>query len=270
IDSARVETWEDSDGDTHCAVDVTYHYRVDGVKRRSHRYDLGDNQKGDVGAIVRGLRKGDTVRCFYDPHRPEEAVVDRRLDPGGLAWLFGLVPLAVGVHLLRRTWRERHWVRRQYQRHVELLGVRPRALALRRLGASIASWLALYGISGPALLALSLHDQGGILGQLVRGEIGFLPGVWVVIVLAIEAAPTALFVHTVMRALGPRCSLATVQPARRGTPVVLQWRAIGVTPSIRSISLQLVGREEADYQRGSGDDTESGTDVREFFRQVLV
>jgi hypothetical protein len=83
-------------------------------------------------------------------------------------------------------------------------------------------------------------------------------------------AATALFVHTVMRALGPRFSLATVQPARRGAPVVLQWRASGVTPSIRSICLQLVGREEADYQRGSGDDAESGTETRELVRQALV
>jgi hypothetical protein len=270
IESARVDAWKDSDGDEHRVIDVTYRYLVDGVTRWSHRYDLWGNEKGDARAIVAGLAPGNAVRCFYDPHRPEDAVVDRRLDPGGLVGVLGLLPLLFGVHTARRTWRDRHRARRERQRHVELLGVRPRRLALRRLGASIASRLAFYGFFGPALLALSLHDRGGILGQLVRGEIRFLPGVWVVIVLAVEAAATALFVHTVMRALGPRFALATVHPARRGAPVVLQWRASGVTPSIRTIGLELVGREEADYQRGSGDDSESGTDTREFFRRVLV
>jgi len=270
IESARMRTWEDSDGDQQRAIDVTYRYQVDGRTRRSHRYDLWDNRKGDVGAIVRSLSPGAQVRCFYDPHRPQDAVIDRRLDPDALFGLLGLIPLWFGVHVARRTWRDRHWGARERRRQVELLGVRPRRLALRRLGATIASRLALYGLFGPVLLALSLHDRGGILGQLVRAEIAFLPAVWVVIVLALEAVATALFVHTLMRALGPRFSLATVQPARRGAPVVLQWRASGVTPSIRRIGLELVGREEADYERGSGDDRETGTETHELFRQVLV
>lgn len=76
---------------------------------------------------------------------------------------------------------------------VELLGVRPRGLALRRLGATIASRLAVTGLVGPALRALSLHERGGILGRLARGEISFLPGVWVVIVLLLEAAEVPAF-----------------------------------------------------------------------------
>lgn len=270
IESAEVRTWYDSDGDASHAVDVRYSYEVAGQRFESTRYDLWDNRKGDVRAVVAGLRPGATVRCFYNPDRPADAVVDRRLDSMRLLGLLSLLPLALGVHLVRWTWRARHWLARERRRHIELIGARPRRLALRRLGATIASRLALFGLFGPALLALCLHDRGGVLGQLLRGELSFLPGLWTLILLIAVAATTALFAHTVMRALGPRFALATVQPARRGQPVVLQWRAGGVTPSIRSLSLELVAREEADYDRPSGDATESGTDRREFFRRQVA
>jgi hypothetical protein len=270
IESAEVGTWYDSDGDAHDSVDVRYRYEAAGQSFESTRYDLWDNQKGDARAVVAGLRPGAAVRCFVDPDRPADAVVDRRLDPMRLLGLLAVLPIALGVHLIRWTWRARHWLARERRRHVELIGARPRRLALERLGATLASRLALYGLFGPALLALCLHDRWGVLGQLVRGELSFLPGLWTLILLVAVAATTALFAHTVMRALGPRFALATVLPARRGQPVVLQWRAGGVTPSIRSLSLQLVAREEADYDRPSGDSTESGTERREFFRRQVA
>lgn len=270
IDTARVRTWNDEDGDPQYAVDVRYSYQVAGRSYHSRRYDLWDNRKGDARAIVRSLAPGQLVRCFHDRERPGDAVIDRRLDPVRLLSLFAVLPLAFGVHLGRRTWRARHWLGRERRRHIELIGARPRRLGLRRLGASIASRLALYGLCGPALLALCLQDRGGILGELARGELALMPGLWVVILLVAMVGATALFVHTVMRALGPRFALATVQPARRGSAVTLQWRAAGVTPSIRRLSLALVGREEADYERPVGDSKESGTETNEFHRHSLV
>ncbi len=270
IDSAQLVTTYDEDGDARHTVAVAYHYQVAGRTLQSTRYDLWGNQKGDSRAIVGSLRPGARVRCFYDPDRPTDSVIDRRLDPFRVLALLGLLPLFLGIHLMRWTWLRRHWLGRERRRHVELIGARPRRLGLRRLGVSIASRLALYGLFGPTLFALCLHDRWGILGELVRGELSFLPAIWVVILLLLVVGATALFVHTVMRALGPRFALATVQPARRGVPVVLQWRASGVTPSIRSLSLELVGREEADYDRPAGDATESGTETREFFSQRLV
>ena len=270
IDSAAVRTWLDSDDDPQHAVDVRYSYQVAGRSYHSRRYDLWDNRKGDAPAIVRSLAPGQRVPCFHDPERPGEAVIDRRLDPVRLLLLLALVPLGFGVYLARRTWRARHWLGRARRRHVELIGVRPRRLGLRRLGVPIAARLALYGLVGPALLALCLQDRWGVLGELVRGELSFMPGVWVGILLLATVGATALFVHTVMRALGPRFALATVQPARRGVAVTLQWRAGGVTPSIRRLSLALVGREEADYERPGSDATEIGTETRELHRQTLV
>lgn len=270
IEEARVASWRDTDGEEHHAVDLAYHYEVGGERFRSTRYDLWGNRKGDARRIVAGLAPGSRVRCFHDPDRPADAVIDRGLDPVRVLGLLALLPVALGVHLLRWTWRSRHWLRRERRRHVELIGARPRALALRRLGAPLAARLALHGLLGPALLTLCLHHRGGILGQLLRGELSLMPAIWVVLLLVGAVAATGLFVHTVMRALGPRFSLATVQPARRGMPVVLQWRATGVTPSIRSLSLELAAREEADYDRPAGDTTESGTETREFFRQELV
>lgn len=267
VESSRLRIGSDG-GDE--SVDVEYRYRVAGQSYTGTRYDLWSNKKGDGREIIAAVPPGSRVPCFYDPERPERAVIDRRIDPIRLLGLFALLPLGVGVVLLRGTWRARHWSRREFERQVELIGVRPRRLALRRLGAAIASRLALYGLLGPALFMLCLHDRWGILGQLARAEVSFLPGVWIVLLLACAVTASALFAHTVMRALGPRFALATVQPARRGQPVVLQWRAGGVTPSIRSLSLQLVAREEADYERPAGDATESGTERREFFRRQVA
>ena len=270
IDRARLVIRRSADGDRDESIAVEYHYQVAGRVYHSQRYDLWDNLKGDARAIVASLPAGTRVRCFYDPDQPDEAVVDRRIDPNRMLVLFALSPLVAGVQLLRWTWRRRRWQGRERRRHVELLGARPRRLALERLGATIASRLMLYGILGPALLSLCLHDRWGILGQLLRGDLAFWPGLWVIILLVTAIGVTALFVHTVMRALGPRFALATVQPARRGVPLTLQWRAGGVTPSIRSLSLQLVGREEADYEREIGESTDAGTDTREFHREDLV
>jgi hypothetical protein len=270
IETARLAVWRDSDGERHESVDVEFSYQVSGRVYRSRRYDLWDNKKGDARAIVAGLPAGTRVRCFYDPDRPDEAVVDRRIDPTRMLVLLALSPLLAGVQLLGWTWRRRRWQGREQRRHVELLGTRPRRLALERLGATIASRLLLYGVLGPALLTLSLHDRWGILGQLLRGDLAFWPGLWVIILLVTAVGVTALFIHTVMRALGPRFALATVQPPRRGVAVTLQWRAGGLTPSIRSLSLQLVGREEADYERPAGDSTDVGTDTREFHREDLI
>ncbi len=267
--SSRVRAWREDD-DEKRAVDVVYRYQVGRQVLESTRYDLWNNRKGDARIIVGALAPGSRVRCFYDPDRPADAVIDRGLDPVAVAGLAALLPLALGVHLARWTWRRRHWLGRERRRQIELVGVRPRGLALRRLGATLASRLALYGLLGPALLALALHDRGGVIGQLARGELSLMPAIWVVILLCASVVMSGLFVHTVMRALGPRFALATVQPARRGMPVVLQWRASGVTPSIRRICLRLVGREEADYDRPSGDSSESGTDTREIHRRELV
>jgi hypothetical protein len=249
---------------------VRYSYQVAGRSYHSRRYDLWDNRKGDAGAIVGSLAPGQRVRCFHDRERPGDAVIDRRLDPVRLLSLFAVLPLAFGVHLGRRPGgRVTGWgASAGGTSSSSARG--PRRLGLRRLGASIASRLALYGLCGPALLALCLHDRGGILGELARGELSLMPGLWVVILLVAMLAATALFVHTVMRALGPRFALATVQPARAGSAVTLQWRAAGVTPSIRRLSLALVGREEADYERRVGDSKESGTETNEFHRQSLV
>ncbi len=270
IASAGVRSWRDAGGDEQHAVDVVYHYRVGREVHESTRYDLWDNRKGDARTIAGALPAGARVRCYYDPDRPADAVIDRGLDPLRVIGLLAILPLALGVHLVRWTWRRRHWSGRERRRQVELLGVKPRALALRPLGATLASRLALYGFLGPALLGLCLHDRAGVVGQLARGELSLMPAIWVVILLGAAAAMSALFLHTVMRALGPRFALATVQPARRGAPVVLQWRASGVTPSIRRLTLELVGREEADYDRSIGDRTVSGTDAREIHRRELV
>jgi hypothetical protein len=232
IETAHVATRFDSDGDPIHSIDVLYSYEVGGTRFQSRRYDLWRNQKGDARRIVATLQPGHRMRCFYDPDRPAEAVVDRRLDANGLVAVLALLPIAFGVQLGRSTWRRRHWLGRERRRHIELIGARPRRLALRRLGVTLATRLAAYGAFGPALLALSLHDRGGILGQLLRGELPILPAIWVVILTVPEGPYRGA---QVVDALAPRGLMAKgarrfqlraplAPPSFRGKLVRLSWR----------------------------------------------
>src|SRR4051812_32643028 len=57
------------------AATIVYEYSVDGVKLRSNRFDYAGRNSSDAGDLLATLRNGDAVSVWYDPSRPERAVL---------------------------------------------------------------------------------------------------------------------------------------------------------------------------------------------------
>lgn len=102
IESSRLASDKDSDGDRVCWVEVKFRYEAGGRAYVGERYGL-DREKSNVGVeakreAVRGLKPGAAVRCWVNPKKPQEAVLDREMHSFGLIGLFFPIPfLAVGV-----------------------------------------------------------------------------------------------------------------------------------------------------------------------------
>jgi hypothetical protein len=97
-------------------LDVTYAYTVDGREYHSNRNGIVQEGYGPepirAHEIAARYRPGEGVTVYYNPRRPEQAVLERGLPAGGMLWLLvwlvaglaGLFMLAGGVW---RWWRER-------------------------------------------------------------------------------------------------------------------------------------------------------------------
>ena len=72
--------------------EVTFSYVVNGTSHSSTGYDNYDGRMSDAGVLV-NFRNGGKVRCWYDPARPSDAVVERTL-----SWAYygsGVIPLVL-------------------------------------------------------------------------------------------------------------------------------------------------------------------------------
>ncbi len=288
------------DGNTY-SVDVLYEYEHGGRRWRANRYRfMSGSSSGQEGKqeVVGRLPAGARVDVWVDPDDPSAAVLDRAL--GGLMW-FALLPLvfvAVGVGGMVMTIRSA--VRRR--RGPEWLpsageggeatasaglsraasaAPRPVRAGVRAMGKAAAAVP-----SGPILLLPAKSRVGAFVGLLIftliwdgivgvalwatlrEGKLGsdgcltvFL-GVFalvgVLLLLALPRAFLALF--------NPRAELQLSSPPAPGVPVALSWRFLGAAGRLQRLRLQVEGREEATYRRG----TDTTTVKRTFARFVLL
>lgn len=107
IDSAELVERRDGSGNTTRHPSVSYHYEVDGRRFEGDRFSFYD-APGDVDRERFGedYRRGQPVRCYYDPAVPADSVLRRevrragRLIVGALcagAAAIGVVLIAFGV-----------------------------------------------------------------------------------------------------------------------------------------------------------------------------
>ncbi len=93
------------------SADVSYNFRVDdatfvGTKIRAS--DGEYNQRDGAEQAIRGLIVGQQVRVFYNPTKPQQAVL--RTGTGFVEYALLLVPVlmfAYGIWALRQLWRSR-------------------------------------------------------------------------------------------------------------------------------------------------------------------
>ena len=97
-------------------VEVTYTYKVDGQEYHSNRKGIVRGGYGPeptrAHEIAARYRPGEGVTVYYDPRRPEQAVLERGYPASGMLWLTAwLLAGAAGLFILAgavwRWWRER-------------------------------------------------------------------------------------------------------------------------------------------------------------------
>lgn len=95
---SEVETNSSSRG-TSFNVRVKYRYDVTGVRYMGTNYRFLNTSfhKRDADAIVKSCPPGQRVDVYYDPARPEEAVLQPGIDGSDLLWSLAPLPFGAGM-----------------------------------------------------------------------------------------------------------------------------------------------------------------------------
>ena len=277
IVSSQVGEHSDSDGSTY-SVDITFAYTVDGVDRQSSSYDFSKGSSSGYDgkkAVVDRYPAGSRAVCYVDPEDPERAVIDRDFSAGYLIGLFPLLFLFAGLGGL--IWAV-PWSRKQG-------GAAQPTVA--RDGTTVSPAVSPFGVEVPADVSgpLALKPQATPIVKFV--VILFVALFWNGIVSVFvwqvykgwkagspDGCLTAfmipfvliglLFLYGVLRQLlvlfnpRPHLTLSPGSPAI-GESAWLQWRLSGRAAGVKRLRINLEGREEATYRRGTN--THADTNV---------
>ncbi|HNR99842.1 MAG TPA: DUF3592 domain-containing protein [Planctomycetota bacterium] len=279
------------DRDTY-RVEVRYEYRyaagpvadAPGLRYESDRYDFSNGvytsgRKGKE-AIVAALPAGAKTVCRVNPRRPEEAVLEAGVPAalwfGFLLLLFplaGAAAMAFGIRGIRRE-RARRAGRLPQSAHarpaapgVDLGGdmqspcVLEPGAARRGKALGLGIFAVLWnGILWTIFITAVLPDAGG----------GLLPSfgtalIAIFLLVGLFLAGAAL--HAVLALANPRIRLTLSRRAvRPGERIEVRWECDGNAARIDTLALEVEGREEATYSRG----TSTSTDTRVFARFPLA
>lgn len=291
------------DGATY-SVDVLYEYGFGRERYRANRYRFfGGSSSGTTGKqeVVARLPPGARVDAWVDPDDPSSAVLERKVGPfvwfAALPLVFVLVGVG-GMALTLRAGRRRaaglEWLPSPSAEAeggaagaglvvggatVRESAAGPAAMtqggaglpavprgpvtlkpAKSRLGGFIAMLLFTLvwdGIVGVALWAV--YRDGKLFHDgCITVFLGVFALVGVLLLIALPGQFLALF--------NPRAELVLSAPIAPGAPAALAWRFEGATSRISRLTMQIEGREEATYRRG----TDSVTDKRTFARLSLL
>lgn len=259
VTESRVEESSDSDGSTYKAVVISA-YTWEGREYGSGRYDFTDySSSGYEGkaALVARYPVGTRAECYVNPEDPSEAVLSRSASSRYLLGLFGLIFMLPG--LVGLAWALRG------------AGGRKDGYAVADPGSPFGVTNPQGDVSGPVELKPQVTPLGKFLGMLVaaliwngivggafyltRGEEG-RPDGCLVAFLALFGLIGLLLIYGMFRQLlvlfNPRPKL-TLSPGtlKPGGTAWVQWRLAGGTGGVRRLAVQLEGREEARYRRGT-------------------
>jgi len=267
--SSRVVAHSDSDGSTY-RVDILYAYTLAGVPRQSSRYDFSRGSSSGYGtkaAIVSQYPAGAETICYVDPRDPTQAVLRREpfraMGFGAIGLVFLLLG-GLGAAGAGRISGERERPRADGlpATVVAVEGggpvvLRPQQTRLGKFRFMLVFavvWNAFIGVFGYLLL---VRDPGAAFSaKLLIGALG-LAGLGLVGGVIYQAL--ALF-NPVVRLTVEACAMPLGSEWRLG------WTVAGHVSKLRRLRIELEGREEATYRRG----TSTYTDREVFCRQVLV
>ncbi len=252
---SRVVSGRDSEGDEVHRAKVRYRYRVGGRTYKGTRIQLSAWGETSSRARAEEVRDrypaGGEVSCFYDPARPENAVLERTTSNV----LFGLFPLAfflLGIGVMGSSIREL----RSKRRRSDAPASGPIRLARHEdegdTGLLIRGGFALAFTFAASAIGVGVFQQGGwsILFLVVFGSIAVGLQMW--------------FWHGLLGRIGPRIEVTVEGPAHLGETIAVEVRMGGLL-AIRHATARLIGREEASHGAG----TDRVTDTETFFQREI-
>jgi hypothetical protein len=264
--SSAVRAHSSSDG-TSSSVAVRYRYEVDGRSYVGDRYKfMAGSSSGRRGkaAIVSRLAPGTSAECWVDPAHPAESVIER--GPTADLW-FGLIPLVFMVVGGAGIW-------------AMAVGKTPTALSARANTNSVTfsprSRRAEPTILRPKLgrkatfvgLTLAALFWNGVVSVFIadiasKGLNGFnvVLSLFLLPFVAVGLLLIGLVARQGMKLVNPIPILTVNTPTvALGDELKVTWAIDGRVEKLTRLSIDLVGREEATYRRG----TDTVTDTEEF------
>jgi Protein of unknown function (DUF3592) len=291
--ASEVESHSGSDSATY-SVAVRYRYQVDGVAYESDRYEfLGGSSSGyeHKQDIVERYPPGSRPICWVDPADPTQAVLERGLTRG---YLFALIPgvfmlvggggaaLALLAGRRRQPDKAMPWLPEARGEPVvpglTAGGGSTTAAGFADAEAGPTGPMVLHARAGPVgkLVGITLIAAfwNGITGVFVwkafegwRGGAG--DGCLTVFILPFVVIGLALLLgvpYQFLALFNPRLHLTLSSASLPlGGSARLSWSFSGFPGRIRRLRIELEGREEATYQRGTSTQTD-----RQVFATVTV
>jgi Protein of unknown function (DUF3592) len=273
--SSRVHATSGDDGPTY-RVDITYSYLVDG------RTVIGSRYKFVSGSTSGRRRKLETVErlapgmrtpCWFDPDNPAESVIVRG-PTGDLA--FGLIPLIFAVVGAAGVWGAvaargpfvRPMAPRPVPSRLSYGGV-PRRNTFTRLvpiqgrGAKSAG-LALVALFWNGIVSVFVYQ---IVDNWQRRVFAWPMTLFIIPFVLVGLFLLVVAVMQMLALFNPRPHLTVnAKVLALGDELKLRWVIDGKMDKLRHLTIELVGREEATYRRG----TNSHTDRTPFMTLPLV
>ncbi len=286
--SSAVAASQSSDGATY-RVDIRYTYEGEwGETYRGDRYDfsIGSSSGYDAKArVVAAHPPGSEVTCYVDPQDPSRMVINRSAGSFLLWGLFPLPFLAVGLGGLlflaissgRETPGKAAGRKRRPGVSEPDAATRGRAAAGLRahggtleLQAEASPALKLAGIGCFALLwngMVSVFVFAVILPSFRRQDPEWFVTIFMIPFVLVGLGLIAAVLYQLLASFNPRAHLTLAQSyLTPGGESSLSWQLSGRPGRLDKLTIELEGREEARYRRG----TSTYTDHRVFFSQQLA
>lgn len=294
--ASEVESHSDSDSTTY-SVAVRYRYQVDGTSYESHRYEfLGGSSSGyeHKQEIVERYPPGSRPICWVDPEDPSQAVLERGLTRG---YFFALIPAVfvlvggggVAFALLsgrrRRPERATPWLPENRGEPAvtapSSTGGFTAGTGFADAGTESAGPVILQAHSTPigklVVIILIAAFWNGITGvfvwQVIRGwrtGTGEGTGCLALFLVPFVLIGVALLLgipYQFLALFNPRLHLTLSSASLElGGSARLSWSFTGFPGRIRHLRIELEGREEATYRRG----TSTHTDRQAFATLAVV
>jgi hypothetical protein len=280
--SSEVRTHSDSDGSTY-SVEILYEYEVDGRVYRSDRYRfLSGSSSGRAAkaAIVARFPPAKQAICYVNPGDPNDAVIERGFT--GEMW-FGLIPLVFvavglgGVGFAVRAWLNKSGTSIPSRSRVAVRLATTPALAVPTTipegSRTLKPTLPPLGRLIVALLVAAFWN--GIVSVFVvhavrgfeRGRPEWFLTLFLIPFVLIGLGMIGWVGYSALALFNPRPTVQlTPGELRLGEPFAVAWQFTGRMGALERVTLELEGREEATYRRG----TSTSTDKSVFARITIV